>query len=504
MTRLRQLIFCIALLFCGQAALAQTFTLRGVAFSDSVYLSDKQLQDTAAPYLNRPISLTDVQEMLAAVNRLYVVSGIVTAQAVLLPQEVPDGILKIELVEAEVGKVEVADLGGTHESFMRRNVSLSAGGRPDYDELEHDLRIFEIAHDFVPRLTFGPGDATGTVNAVIGGEVPERFSWTASLDNFGTEETGIARATLAGRWSNVSGVRDTMSAQLQASEGSYSAAVGYSRPVGGWAGGRMTGTLSYTNSNVIKADFAELDIVSDTTQASIGYRAPFRVRPTSNFMFDISVVGEQTTSIIGGLPFQTTDLVEVIPQISWSRRWDRQSLSLSAGLKMGRAQTLEVSETEGQYALFFGTANYARRIGAKLGLESSAIVQFAPNQNLAVPRLISAGGVTTMRGYPNNVRSGDSGIILHNQISRLEPYPMGERLNVTPFAFLDVALIVPYRIDGSINAEQDFLASIGGGLRADMGLDISGILMVGVPLRETLGLTDNKKPRFYLGVDYRF
>ncbi|MFP1644558.1 ShlB/FhaC/HecB family hemolysin secretion/activation protein [Pontitalea aquivivens] len=504
MTRWRGLVLAAVLGLAVQAAQAETFTLRGVTFSDSIYLTEGQLQGAVAPYLNRPITFDDVQKMLADIDRLYVLSGVVTARAVLLPQEVPDGIVKLDLIEAEIGAVQVEPLGGTRADFIRRNLSVAEGERPDYEALERDLRIFELAHDFVPQLTFGPGEAAGTVNAVIGGDVPERFTWTGSLDNFGTEETGEIRATIAGRWANVSGIRDTLSFQLQGSEGSYSGALGYSRPVGGWQGGRMTATLSYTNSNVIRADFAVLDIVSDTVQASVGYRVPFRVQPDRHFMFDISLVAEDTTSTLGDVPFQTTTLIEIVPQLSWSRKWDRQSLSLSAGLKIGASDTLETSETEGSYALVFGSANYARRVGETLGFEASAIVQLAPDQNLPVPRLISAGGISTMRGYANNIRSGDSGVILHTQISRLVPWDLGERVRVTPFAFADGALVVPYRTDGSINMDQDLLLSVGAGARIDMGADLSGLVMVGVPLRETLGTDDQGGGRFYAGFDYRF
>lgn len=504
MTRWRGLVLGVVLGLAVQTAAAETFTLRGVTFSKSIYLSEQQLQDAVAPYLNRPITFEDVQKMLADVDRLYVLSGVMTARSVLLPQEVPDGILKLDLIEAEIGAVQVEPMGGTRPEFIRRNISLKEGEKPDYEALERDLRIFELSHDFVPKLTFGPGETTGTVNAVIGGDVPERFIWTGSLDNFGTEETGEVRATLSGRWANVSGVRDTLSFQLQGSEGSYSGSLGYSRPVGGWQGGRMTATLSYTNSNVIRADFSVLDIVSDTIQGSVGYRVPFRVQPDRHFMFDVSLVAEETTSTLGDLPFQTTTLFEIVPQVSWSRKWERQSLSLSAGLKLGTSDTLETSETEGSYALLFGSANYARRVGETLGFEASAIVQLAPDQNLPVPRLISAGGITTMRGYPNNIRSGDSGVILHTQISRLVPWQMGERVRVTPFAFADGALVVPYREVGGIDTEQDLLLSIGAGARFDVGDKLSGLLMVGVPLRETLGFEDTGSGRLYAGFDYRF
>lgn len=504
MKRVLVWVLAVLALFGASQADAQTFTLKGVRFSDSVYLDDAELQSVVAPYLDRPIGFDDVQRMLADVNRLYAAAGIVTAEAVLLPQTVPDGILKIDLIEATIGEVRIEGLERTSLAFLRRNVSLRAGERPDYDRLERDLKIFGIVHDFVPVLTFGPGAAVGTVDAVIGGEAPQGIQWTGSVDTFGTEETGRERVGISARWSNLTGVRDALSAQLLLSQGSGVLGLGYSRPVGGWQGGRVFAGLNYTRAQVIRSSFAPLDILSNTTQLSMGYQVPFRVRADSHFMFEIGVVAEQTESSLSGIPLQSTTITEIVPQVSWRKEWARQSLSLSFGVKLGSADMVQVSDTEGGYGILFATADYARLLGEDYVLNLAATLQYAHGQNLPVPRLISAGGVTTVRGYPNNVRSGDSGVILRAQVERRKPWQVGERVDLYPFGFVDAALVVPYRIDGSINSDQDILASVGGGLRMEIGENISGLLLVSVPLRETLGFDKAGRANVLLGVDYRF
>jgi hemolysin activation/secretion protein len=491
-------------LMAASQAVAQSFTLKGVRFSDSVYLDQDQLQAVVKPYLDRPIRFQDVQRMVADVNRLYAAAGIPTAEAVLLPQDVPDGIVKIDLIEASIGQITVNGLEQTSPDFMRRSISLREGERPDYNQLERDLGIFGIAHDFVPTVTFGPGKTKGTVDATLVGPAPEGVRWTGSLDTFGTEDTGRERIGLSARWSNVTGVRDSLSAQVLLSEGSGVAALGYTRPVGGWQGGRVFATANYTEAQVIRSTFAPLDIVSNTTQISAGYRVPVRVRSDNHFMFEIGLVGEKTDSTLLGLPLQTTEVTEVVPQLSWQKTWPRQTLALSLGVKIGEADTAFVSETEGSYTVLFGAAEYARQLSDDYVLSLSGTMQYAPDENLPVPRLISAGGVTTVRGYPNNVRSGDSGVILRTQIDRRTAWEIGDRTKVYPFGFLDLAAIVPFRIDGSFDEEQDTLAAVGAGVRVEIGSDISGLVLVGVPLRDTLGFEDKGKASLLMGVDYRF
>ena len=131
-----------------------------------------------------------------------------TAQAIIPPQELVNGVLKIELVEASVETVRVEGFGRTQPDFLRRNVSLRPGDLPDFERLERDLRVFDLSHDVTPTISFEPGEAPGTTVAVIRGEAPKRNVFGVSLDNYGREETGEARLTLSAVRRNLTGVRD--------------------------------------------------------------------------------------------------------------------------------------------------------------------------------------------------------------------------------------------------------------------------------------------------------
>ncbi|MEL7177604.1 MAG: hypothetical protein AAGK28_13880, partial [Pseudomonadota bacterium] len=62
-----------AALWCMLAGLAaaQTFEIKGVAFSDSVYLSDEELQAIEDRYVGRPLVFADLEKMLGDVQTLY-------------------------------------------------------------------------------------------------------------------------------------------------------------------------------------------------------------------------------------------------------------------------------------------------------------------------------------------------------------------------------------------------------------------------------------------------
>lgn len=482
---------------------AQTFQINGVAFSDSVYLSDEELQAVADKYTNRPIAFGDLEQMLADVQTLYTRSGVLTAQAVLPPQDVEDGILRVSLVEAEIETVQIDGLERTSPAFLRRTISLAEGARPDFEMLEKDLRLYEVMHDISPRLSFEPGTQPGTTIATISGEETTPYTSTISLDNFGREETGELRAAYFGRWSSVTGVRDTLSFKLQRSESSQSASAGYSRPVN-MRGGRVEATLSYSDAEVINGPFSALEIISESFGATLSYRQPFRIGPFSHWTWETGLAYETSSSTLLGLTFSDIEIQEVYAAVTYTARADTYVISATGGVRVGEADTAAISQTEGGYALLYGSLAYTRPLGERLLFETSVLAQYADGENLPVARLFTGGGPDILRGYPNNVRSGDSGVVGRFQLSGRNTIPLGESdFSARPFGFMDLGLIVPFRPDGGIESDQDFLASFGVGTRINYRTDASMLLMAGLPVRETLGYED-PEATFYFGLDYTF
>tara|TARA_R110002096_G_C14660778_1_gene727810 strand:- start:19711 stop:21342 length:1632 start_codon:yes stop_codon:yes gene_type:complete len=494
-----------ASLLAGAPSMAQSvsFTLSGVRFTESVYLDDRELQSAVRPYVDRPITFADVQSMIQDVQALYTAAGVFTGRVVLLPQDVVNnGVLRLDLVEANVADIEQVGLGRTRPEFIRKNISIVEGEKPNYENLERDLRIFEISHGFIPQIAFKKGSKSATTDVSISGTPPDGPEYVFSLDNFGTEATGDLRASVFFRYENLSGWRDTLSAQLQASEGTVSGSVGYSRPMFR-PGGRGYTTLSYSESSVISGGFSPVRLESNNLTGTIGYSFPFRIKPDSNWTADFSLLHQQGESQLVTLNFQDTTVTALTASAGYSRLRNERRLSFGFGLRAGSADTVETSLTEGSFTLAFGDVAYARRLGKGAILDATLRMQLAPDQNLPVSQLMSAGGITSVRGYPNNVRSGDSGAIFRAQISRAQPWGQGNA-KFYPFGFVDGAAILPFRTTGSaINSDQDLLVSAGFGVQAQINKRYTALLTIAQPLKETLGFSD-LGTKIYFGLDAKF
>lgn len=487
--------------FCAFTGIAeaQTFTLNGVVFDESAYFTPEELQAVAAPYIGRPIAFDDLSRMMAALQALYTEAGIVTAQPILPAQTLTNKVLRVALLEARIDAVRIEGLERTSPDFLRRTISLQEGERPDYDQIERDLRIYELVHDIAPRIGFAPGAELGTATATISGVEPDPLTVTLSLDNFGREETGRARATLFARYTSLTGLRDTLTATAQKSRDAGSYSLGYSRPVG-TQGGRLAFGASISDASIVADPATGLTVLSDTIVLSASYRQPFAITPTDAFFFDLGVQAERSESTIGGAPFTEVDLVDVTATLSWQRREVGRSIGFDIGLRVGVADALGATPTEGAYAILSFGGAYARQVTETLVFEGTLRGQVAPGANLPVARLFGVGGSSSVRGYPLNVQSGDSGVLVRAQILRAEPFVPAAmpRLGVGPFAFLDAAAVYPF------GGGTETLASVGGGVRLSWDNRISGLVMAAVPLRNTTNFNDRGKPAIYAGLDVSF
>ena len=80
------------------------FVLSGISFNTSVFITQEQLKEIAGQYVGREITFADLNQMIRQVNKLYADDGQLTARAIIPPQSLDDGQLRVVLVEATDGQ----------------------------------------------------------------------------------------------------------------------------------------------------------------------------------------------------------------------------------------------------------------------------------------------------------------------------------------------------------------------------------------------------------------
>src|SRR5690606_26407148 len=94
------------------------FKVNAIEFSASEILAAAELEAIARDYRGREISLAELQELAERVNDLYRAKGVVTARAVIPPQDVSDGVVRIRLVEGRYGELSLRGNENTSAGYV--------------------------------------------------------------------------------------------------------------------------------------------------------------------------------------------------------------------------------------------------------------------------------------------------------------------------------------------------------------------------------------------------
>ena len=123
---------------------AVRFTVREIRFTESAILPAEALAELAGPYTGREVSLAELRELTARIDAAYRERRVVTARAVIPPQDVSDGVVDIRLVEGRVGEIAVEGNASTDAEFITRRIGLVPGAEIQaaaYSEFDHNLTV---------------------------------------------------------------------------------------------------------------------------------------------------------------------------------------------------------------------------------------------------------------------------------------------------------------------------------------------------------------------------
>ncbi len=89
-------------------AAGPAFLLRQIVIDESAILSPEEIRSVLARYEQKQATIADLNLAVQELNSLYRQKGYATAMAVLPPQQVRDGMVRLRLIEGRVGKIVIA------------------------------------------------------------------------------------------------------------------------------------------------------------------------------------------------------------------------------------------------------------------------------------------------------------------------------------------------------------------------------------------------------------
>ena len=229
----------------GMKILVKSFKAQG-----NTLLTEQQIQDLLVAYQNTEMSFSEIENVVVELADLFRKAGW-TVKAYLPEQDVKDGIVLIQLVEARLGRVIIdgeVPTPATAESLRRIIQAKQASG--DYLNGNAIDRALLIANDIsgvyiTGNLTEGKADAE--TDLILKASAKPFKDGNLTLDNTGSKGTGTSRFALNLNLNNLIQNGDQLNGSTIQTQASQYARLGWKVPVGsdGWTVGASTSQMNY-------------------------------------------------------------------------------------------------------------------------------------------------------------------------------------------------------------------------------------------------------------------
>lgn len=454
-----------------------TVLLKSISFEpESAFLSDEELEAIRANYLGKRVDFSQISNLVRDVNDLYAEKGIVTAAAILPPQDLPGGELKVHLVEGQLGNVAVVGEHQTKETYIFNRIRLAKGTTVDVPTAGKDINFYNKTNRAQLRLLLRPGAAFGFTDLLFGITEPSKHQLQVFFDNEGVSSTGEYQASLYYRRYGILGVDDTFTLYGSEAEGSYSGSVNYEIPITRF-GTRLN--LGYTRSEieVVNGPTQILDIRGDSESYTVGLTQAIFVDDKFTVLATGSAYWGENFSSSAGTPLVNSETTKYAPGISVSFLNDNFSFSTQAQLVYADVDNLlagTMRDIKVGTGSFSGIYRYPEH---QIALTANGAWQYTNEQLLPGNLLFQIGGPATVRGYPSDGIAGDSGYYMNFEFHKAG---LGKNENIGLFAFTDYGQVF------STFPGHQTLASVGVGLSVAFNDKLNLEVTAARPVLETL------------------
>ena len=470
-----------------------------------------------SPLEGRDASINELQALAEAITQLYFDQGYLTSRAVLSEQEVTDGTIQIQVIEGTISDIQIEGNQQTNTGYLKRRLALGTGTPAQLGAIEDQLRLLQLNPLFDSVAgTLLPGEGTGETILQVTVDEAKPFNADLSVDNYSPPSIGDVRTGVALSYRNLTGWGDQISVAYSRSTtgGSNLYDLGYRIPLNA-----MEGTLQlralFSDSTQTQTDL-EIDGYSEFYEVS--FRQPLIRTPREEFALSLGFAYREGQTFLFDSPFPfgigpDDNGISRTSVIKFGQDYIKRDLSgawalqsqFSFGTGLFNATQNAGSTPDGQFFSWLGQFQRVQRLGVNNLLIVQGSAQFTPNSLLASEQFVIGGG-QSLRGFRQNVRSGDNGfrLSIEDRITVLRDQETSHPvMQLTPF--IDLGYVWNQTNNPNVQPTQRFLAGAGLGiiLTPTQGLQMK--FDYGVPLVDLSDQNNNIQDNgFYFSVNYRY
>jgi hemolysin activation/secretion protein len=393
-----------------------TVLLKSVVFDPpSAFFTKDEIDAIISRYVGRQLDFRGIATLVRDVNDLYAEKGIVTAGAVLPPQDLSTGNLTVRLVEGRQGVVSIVGEHRTDNDFLLRHVTLTRGdGVVDVPQAARDITWFNKTHQAQMSLALRPGATFGLTDLTLGVTEPPANSLQFFLDNEGVASTGDWQWGGSYQAYGLAGIDDRLMAYATASLGSLAGTATYDLPISR-SGTRLSLSQTLSGIKVIDGPSKPLYVTGNSSATTVTLSQPVIADTDWTLLALGSLSYGESHSYASDVPLVDASTSKVALGFSLSYSKDGNSFAVQPQLIYVHA---EDHLLDGYPNLLIGTAfaNGALQLPGEVTLVGRAALQYTRSHLLPGSLLFQIGGPNTVRGYPSDGVAGDSGYYLQAEL----------------------------------------------------------------------------------------
>lgn len=440
------------------------FHVNEFRFTQSAILSNSEIESIVGPYTGREISLADLRQMMNAINILYREKGVVTAQAVLPPQDLSAGNIEIRLIEGRVGQFLLEGNRSTRDEFILGQMHMATGDLVELPVLERDLDRFNRLYDVRLRAELRPGTTVGETDVLLLAAEPRRHSIRASADNTGNAATGRSRLGVVYRNLSVRGVRDDLLVSMTQSDGHRGASISYAHPLGD-RGTRLQIGFFHDKTELVRGPVAALG-VTGSSRAWVGsLRHPFSISRTHRLDATLGLKTRSPTTLLEGVLLQDAEIRDISIGLDGQRldRWGYWYGSTT----ISRVRSEQLQQAERTFTIYRGSINRTHFISERFSFVARSSWQYSSGDAQPSSEQFLIGGVGSVRGYETGQFGGDKGWVLNLELHHpIFALGGGDSTRISGFTFFDKGRTYPFRAPNDPQPERYSIHGFGWGMNA--------------------------------------
>jgi len=211
---------------------APIFVLRAVKVEGNTALDDPAIDQVIAPYINKPVSIADLEEIRRQLTLLYIDRGYINSGFTIPDQNVENGVVVFRAVEGRVTEIDVSGTKDFDPEYFRGRLERGLAIPFNIADMEREQQIL-LQDPLVQRLNIElqPGLVPGDARAHADVQEANPYSVGIQIANNQSPTVGEVRGQLQGSVGNVLGYGDILSAQYGRSQGINDGAIAYSVPI---------------------------------------------------------------------------------------------------------------------------------------------------------------------------------------------------------------------------------------------------------------------------------